>query len=508
MTSLPILELNERLVKSELELNIGSRWFESWLELLVTNTASLDNGHTEVLKQLAQRLDNVILAQSTDNSDTVSKNVETLSEKRKFESVQSESEQVLDKKKPTESQVVHVEGSDVPVEDVASIEVPIVATSILTSAASTEETQSNEETKVLQEVQKPAETEVIEHAEILQDNKTEEVTPPAEEPIVKKEEPAEAPKPSSKLSAFLAIAEPVTTPVQATSSKAPSSPSKTVVSAGSSSVSSNVPSSPSPVSAKAPSSPSSVSAKVPSSPTAAPTKAPSSPSTTITNASSSRLTTATVEAALSPSASASETKPSFVSEAASLSSPSSDDRPVSPSSAAKQQQDAVPAVSHKPEAQQTEGGHMVVPDECYDVFQEIKIRKKHRYAIFKIENWRLELVKIGPKTATFDDFMKELPFSECRYIVYDHERLKEDQYGSRMAAKVFFITWQPVPAPTQFKMLYSTERRILSQAFKGVEDIVAVKRDDVMVAVGAKGKFDEEESEDEERGGKDDWMDD
>lgn len=151
---------------------------------------------------------------------------------------------------------------------------------------------------------------------------------------------------------------------------------------------------------------------------------------------------------------------------------------------------------------------MEIPSDCEQLFNEIKIRKKHRYIILKIQDWQLHVTKVAPRTATFDDFLKDLPFSDCCYAVYDHERLKADQYGSRMAAKVFFITWQPVPAPTQLKMLYSTERRTLSSVFKGIEDIVATKRDDILVACGEKGKFDEDDSEDEERGGKGDWMDD
>lgn len=151
---------------------------------------------------------------------------------------------------------------------------------------------------------------------------------------------------------------------------------------------------------------------------------------------------------------------------------------------------------------------MEVSQECYDLFQEIKIRKKHRYVLFKIDNWKLEISKVGDRNANFEDFLKELPFSDCRYAVYDHERMKNDQYGARKAEKVFFITWQPVPAPTQLKMLYSTERRTLGAVFKGVEEIVAVKRDDILFATGTKDKFAEDDSDDEERGGKDDWMDD
>lgn len=151
---------------------------------------------------------------------------------------------------------------------------------------------------------------------------------------------------------------------------------------------------------------------------------------------------------------------------------------------------------------------MEVSQSCFDLFQEIKIRKKHRYVIFKIEDWELQIVKIGDRNASFENFLADLPFSDCRFAVYDHERMKNDQYGARKAEKVFLVTWQPVPAPTHLKMLYSTERRTLSAVFTGVEEIVAVKKDDILYATGSKDKFADEESGDEERGGKDDWMDD
>lgn len=71
-------------------------------------------------------------------------------------------------------------------------------------------------------------------------------------------------------------------------------------------------------------------------------------------------------------------------------------------------------------------------------FKQLKMRRKYRFVFFKIDGAQIIVDATGPPTATYADFIKALPDSDCRYAVYDHEFMTAD---GRKASKLFFITW-------------------------------------------------------------------
>ena len=80
-------------------------------------------------------------------------------------------------------------------------------------------------------------------------------------------------------------------------------------------------------------------------------------------------------------------------------------------------------------------------DECLNVFQELKLRKKSRFITYKLssDNRTIVVEKEAKRDAKYDEFATELPDDDCRYAVYDFEYEKSPQEGVR--SKIIFIVW-------------------------------------------------------------------
>lgn len=71
-------------------------------------------------------------------------------------------------------------------------------------------------------------------------------------------------------------------------------------------------------------------------------------------------------------------------------------------------------------------------------FKQLKMRRKYRFVLFKIDGAHINVDAHGPPSASFADFLRALPDSDCRYAVYDHEFTTSD---GRKSSKLFFVTW-------------------------------------------------------------------
>lgn len=80
----------------------------------------------------------------------------------------------------------------------------------------------------------------------------------------------------------------------------------------------------------------------------------------------------------------------------------------------------------------------VHPD-CVTAFQALKLKKQHKYIIFTLNESFSEIVV--DKTSTvqdYDDFISDLPETECRWAIYDFEFEKE---GGGKRNKIVFLSW-------------------------------------------------------------------
>jgi len=64
-----------------------------------------------------------------------------------------------------------------------------------------------------------------------------------------------------------------------------------------------------------------------------------------------------------------------------------------------------------------------VAPECKKVFELLKIRRKHRFVVYKIDPDSEAVVPetVGPRASALKDLKAALPENDARYAVYDHE---------------------------------------------------------------------------------------
>jgi len=137
-------------------------------------------------------------------------------------------------------------------------------------------------------------------------------------------------------------------------------------------------------------------------------------------------------------------------------------------------------------------GVLEVSEGCGVVFEELKIRRKHRYIIFNIGDEEIVVESTGARSEGLEDFKRALPFTDCRYAVYDHEYTTPD---GRKTSKLWFLSWLPNNSTPYTKMAYTSSKGKLRDRLPGVFDIQAAAIEEMEVLMGLK-KEDEEESSD------------
>lgn len=100
-------------------------------------------------------------------------------------------------------------------------------------------------------------------------------------------------------------------------------------------------------------------------------------------------------------------------------------------------------------------------------FNELKLGKKLKYVIFKLNDKKTEIVVDKTSTeADYDNFLEQLPENDCKYAVYDFEY--EIGGGEGVRNKIVFYTWSPDTAPVRSKMVYASSKDALRRALNGV----------------------------------------
>lgn len=80
-----------------------------------------------------------------------------------------------------------------------------------------------------------------------------------------------------------------------------------------------------------------------------------------------------------------------------------------------------------------------VNPQCLEVYQALKLKKTYKYIIFGLSKDFTEIVvEKTSDSQSYDDFIGELPETECRWAIYDFEFEKEEG-GKR--TKLCFFSW-------------------------------------------------------------------
>jgi cofilin len=106
-----------------------------------------------------------------------------------------------------------------------------------------------------------------------------------------------------------------------------------------------------------------------------------------------------------------------------------------------------------------------VNDACMTEFQALK-KRAHKYIVFTLNKELTEvIVEKTSSEANYDDFLADLPETECRWVVYDFEFEKE---GAGKRSKIVFLSWSPDDAKIKQKMLFASSRDALKRSLNGI----------------------------------------
>lgn len=109
---------------------------------------------------------------------------------------------------------------------------------------------------------------------------------------------------------------------------------------------------------------------------------------------------------------------------------------------------------------------VAVNDACLEIFQELKLRHKYKYIIFKLSDDNKEIVvENSAESADYSDFLGQLPESEPRYAIYDFEYEKP---GEGLRSKIVFYAWTPDTSKVRAKMLYASSKDALRRKLVGI----------------------------------------
>jgi len=102
---------------------------------------------------------------------------------------------------------------------------------------------------------------------------------------------------------------------------------------------------------------------------------------------------------------------------------------------------------------------------CLTAYQELKLGKKHTYIIYGLSKDHSEIIVQKTSSSTeYDDFLVDLPETECVWAVYDFEYEK----GEAKRNKIIFYSWSPDNAQIKQKMLFASSKEALRRALVGI----------------------------------------
>ncbi|ORX50776.1 putative COF1-cofilin [Piromyces finnis] len=107
-----------------------------------------------------------------------------------------------------------------------------------------------------------------------------------------------------------------------------------------------------------------------------------------------------------------------------------------------------------------------VNSQCYDTYQELKLRKKYKFITFRISDDLTEIiVDKFSESKDYDDFVASLPADKCRFAVYDFEY---EIPNEGMRDKILFYIWSPDNARIKDKMMFAASKEYIRKKLDGI----------------------------------------
>ena len=111
---------------------------------------------------------------------------------------------------------------------------------------------------------------------------------------------------------------------------------------------------------------------------------------------------------------------------------------------------------------------IAVDESIVSEFNDFKLRSKYRYMILGLtaDNKSITLLKAADPSASYADFLAELPADDCRYAVlkFDYDAGSD---GNR--SKIVFFMWAPDTSKTKSKMMYAGSKDSIKKALQGIQ---------------------------------------
>jgi len=112
--------------------------------------------------------------------------------------------------------------------------------------------------------------------------------------------------------------------------------------------------------------------------------------------------------------------------------------------------------------------NFVISDESMKTYDELRLKHKYHYIIFKIEDKKkIEVESSLSSEEKFDyaEFHKTVTsFKEPRFVVLDYHYNVENRH----LEKVVFITWSPDSSPVGPKMVYAAAKEDFKKKLQGI----------------------------------------
>lgn len=105
-----------------------------------------------------------------------------------------------------------------------------------------------------------------------------------------------------------------------------------------------------------------------------------------------------------------------------------------------------------------------IHQDCIDAFQKQKIRKQHRYLLYKMDSTyeNIILFKTSGPEETYEDFLNSIPETECFYATID----LPDPNGQ--TPKLIFLMFTPENAKVKDRMVFASSKDGFVKKLEGV----------------------------------------
>mmetsp|Transcript_34511 Transcript_34511/g.31201 ORF Transcript_34511/g.31201 Transcript_34511/m.31201 type:complete len:138 (-) Transcript_34511:242-655(-) len=113
-------------------------------------------------------------------------------------------------------------------------------------------------------------------------------------------------------------------------------------------------------------------------------------------------------------------------------------------------------------------------EEALVSFNSLKMDKKYRYVLYKVEKDQVVVEETADRDATWSSFLQKLPKDDFKIAVFDFEYTTEEK-PPRTVGKIILIYWCPDECPPKVKMVSASTFTSFQKRLNGVSRSIQAK---------------------------------